>query len=62
MSRRDDARDEHDINELRNLYHHGKKPQFAGKPGRTSGFCGLITLTLVAVPVVAAVAAAKGWT
>ncbi len=61
MSRwdQDDPRDEHDIRELRNLYDKGTKPQFAGK--KSAGFCGLITLALVAAPVLAAVAAVKGW-
>lgn len=61
MSRwdQDDPRDEHDINELRKAIRGGGKPQFAGK--KSAGFCGLITVVLVAAPVVVAVAAVRGW-
>jgi hypothetical protein len=55
----DDPRDEHDINELRKAIRGGGTPQFAGK--KSAGFCGLITLALVAFPVVGAVATSKGW-
>lgn len=58
----DDPADEHDIRELRKALRQGKKPQLVGKPGRVKGggFCGLITLALVAIPIVSAVASVRG--
>jgi hypothetical protein len=57
-----DARDEHDIAELRRAMRGGTPPKLVGgrKAGRSSG-CAVIVFVAVAAPVAGVWAAAKGW-
>lgn len=57
----DDPADEHDINELRRAMQDGTEPQLIGKPGKVKGGCSVVAFLALAVPIVAVVAAIKGW-